>query len=35
MNFVEYQQCIKHQKSKGENVNKLWQQLWNMSINTW
>ena len=19
MNFVEYQQCIKHQKSKGEN----------------
>ena len=28
MNFVEYQQCVQYQKSKGKNVNK------HMSINS-
>ena len=34
MNFVEYQQSVQYQKSKGKNVNKLWQKLSNMSINS-
>ena len=34
MNFVEYQKSVKYQKRKGKNVNKPWQKLSNMSINT-
>ena len=34
MNFVEYQQTVEYQKSKGKNVNKMWQKLSNMSINS-
>ena len=34
MNFVKYQQSVEYQKSKGKNVNRLWQKLSNMSINS-
>ena len=34
MNFVEYQQSLEYEKSKGKNVNKLWQKLSKMSVNT-
>ena len=34
MNFVEYQQSVEYQKSKGKNVNKLRQKLSNMLINS-
>ena len=34
MNFVEYQTFVEYQKLKSKNVNKLWQKLSIMSINT-
>ena len=34
MNSVEHPKYVQYQKSKGKNVNKLWPELSNMSINT-
>ena len=34
MNSVEHRKYVEYQKWKGKNVNKLWQKLSNMSINT-
>ena len=34
MNSAEHGKYAEYQKSKGKNVNKLWQKLSNMSLNT-
>ena len=34
MNSVEHRKSVEYQELKDKNVNKLWQKLSNMSINT-